>query len=91
MITKYFANVVVRFNPFLPAGKSARLFLARVPAAAKVDCKVLTKPTDEQEIQVTFKDKHVMKVNPSAMTLEDLSEYFDVHSRKLSIKESIND
>lgn len=91
MITKYFANVLVKFNPFSNAGKSARLFLSRVPTGTKIDCKVLTKPSDIQEIKVTFKDKHVMTANPATMRLADLSEYFDIHSRKLAIKDSIQD
>lgn len=89
MITKYFANVLVRFNPFSPAAKSSRLFLARVPASAKLNYKILDKETDIPEIKVEFKDKHVMTANPAEMSLEELKEHFNSHSRRLSIKDAI--
>lgn len=91
MITKYFSNVMIRFNPFSVGGKPTRLFLQRVPQGTKIDCKVITKPSDKQEIKVTFKDKHVMTIDPSTMNFNDLADYFDAHSRKLAIKDSIQD
>ncbi|KAK6460020.1 mitochondrial 54S ribosomal protein YmL44 [Scheffersomyces coipomensis] len=78
MITKYFANVAVKFNPFSPGGVSARLFLSRVPSSAKLETKVLTANSKEKpEIQVTFKDKTVMTADPNTI--------------KLAIKEAISD
>lgn len=91
MITKYFANVLVKFNPFSMGAKSARIFLSRMPPTAKIDFKLLNNPSDQQEIKVAFKDKHVMTVDPSTMTVADLGDYFDSHSRKLAIKDSIQE
>ncbi|KAK6205060.1 mitochondrial 54S ribosomal protein YmL44 [Scheffersomyces amazonensis] len=92
MITKYFTNVSVKFDPFSKGGRSARLFLARVPHSAKLETKVLTANSkDHQEISVTFKDKHIMKADPSKMKIDDLRDYFDSYSRKLVIKDAISD
>ncbi|ODV80035.1 uncharacterized protein CANTADRAFT_225516 [Suhomyces tanzawaensis NRRL Y-17324] len=92
MITKYFTNVVVKFDPFTAGGRSARLFLARVPSSAKISCKVLTKTsTDKPSIEVTFRDKNVMKADPVNMNITELREYFDTHSRKLAIQDAIKE
>ncbi|KAK6459051.1 mitochondrial 54S ribosomal protein YmL44 [Scheffersomyces xylosifermentans] len=92
MITKYFANVAVKFDPFTTGGRAARLFLARVPSSAKIEYKVLPKnSTIKPEIQVTFKDKFVMKADPSEMNINDLRDYFNTHSRKLAIKDAISE
>ncbi|CAD1808235.1 39S ribosomal protein L53/MRP-L53 family protein [Candida parapsilosis] len=91
MITKYFSNVSVKFNPFSTGAKSARIFLSRMPPTARIDFKLLKNPSDQQEIKVSFKDKHVMTADPSAMTVADLGDYFDSHSRKLAIKDSIQE
>lgn len=92
MITKYIKSVKVSFNPFLESGRSARLFLARMPQQVKVDCKVLTKTsTEKPSIEVTFQDKIVMQADPDLMSLNDLKELFNTHSRKLAIKEAIKD
>ncbi|KAG5420582.1 MRPL44 [Candida metapsilosis] len=91
MITKYFSKVSVRFNPFSPGAKSARIFLSRMPATAKIDFKVINNPSDQQKIEVTFKDKFNMTADPSTMSVADLGDYFDAHSRKLAIKDSIQE
>ncbi|RCK59177.1 54S ribosomal protein L44, mitochondrial [Candida viswanathii] len=91
MITKYFTHAVVRFHPFTEGARPARIFLQRLPSSTKIDCKVVTKPTDKQEIKVTFKDKHVMSVDPTTMNFEDMTDYFNVHSRKLRIQDAIQD
>lgn len=92
MITKYFATVTVKFNPFVASGRSARLFLSRVPSTSKINCKVLTNNTTEVPlIEVTFKDKHVMKADPETMNISDLANYFNTHSRKLAIQDAIKD
>lgn len=93
MITKYFTKVSVRFNPFAPSAKPVRLFLARIPSQVKsgcaVDFKILNNPEDKAEVKVTFKDKEVLQIDPESKSFQDLSAYFDTHSRKLAIKEAI--
>mmetsp|Transcript_6961 Transcript_6961/g.6930 ORF Transcript_6961/g.6930 Transcript_6961/m.6930 type:complete len:99 (+) Transcript_6961:1967-2263(+) len=98
MITKYFTKVSVKFDPFTPSSRSARLFLSRIPpsmkGACKIDYKVLTAscPASEKPVvEVTFKDKHVMQADPETMNFKDLSIHFDSHSRQLAIKEAISD
>lgn len=94
MITKYFTKVSARFNPFTPTAKPARLFIARIPGLQKsgcqVDCKVLTDPTEKPLIKVTFKDKHVMEIDPTSKSFDDLRAHFDAHSRKLALKEALD-
>ncbi|KAI5954552.1 MRPL44 [Candida jiufengensis] len=93
MITKYFTNVSIKFNPFTPGAKSARIFLSRMPSTTKIDYKVLNGDSkdQQQEIKIVFKDKHVMKADPSEMNVADLTDYFNSHSRKLAIKDSIQE
>lgn len=96
MITKYFTKVSVKFNPFTPGAKPARLFLSRIPTSLKpqcaVDYKVLTELSKEKPVvEVTFKDKHKMEVDPEKVNFVELSNHFDSHSRKLAIKDAITE
>ncbi len=43
------------------------------------------KPT----VKVVFKDKTELQADPTNMNFTELSNYFDRHSRKLALKESI--
>lgn len=92
MITKYFTKVTVRFNPFSDAAKPVRLFMGRIPSALKsgctIDYKILT-GNEEPLVKVTFKDKQEMEINPKNKRFEDLSSYFDAHSRRLALKDAI--
>lgn len=75
--------------------KTARLFLSSIPPVQRISNtsiqnEILTgssgkKPT----VKVIFKDKTEMETDPSTMTFKELSNFFDRHSRKLSLKESI--
>ncbi|VEU21668.1 DEKNAAC102404, partial [Brettanomyces naardenensis] len=56
-----------------------------------VDLEVLTKKSKSKPlIEVTFKDKTVMKGDPSSMTMDDFIHMFDRHSRVLQFKEEIS-
>ncbi|SCU82431.1 LADA_0C05226g1_1 [Lachancea dasiensis] len=95
MITKYFTKVVVKFNPFGKEAKSARLLLSAIPPAQRltgtsIQNKLLTAASTESPIvKITFKDKTEMEADPTKMTFKELGNYFDRHSRKLGLKESI--
>lgn len=96
MITKYFTKVTVKFDPFAPSARPARLFLARIPPSLKGQCQinhqVLTQSSPASEkpiIEVTYKDKHILKADPAKMTYTELQQHFDAHSRKLVLKDSI--
>ncbi|CEP61795.1 mitochondrial 54S ribosomal protein mL53 LALA0_S04e00892g [Lachancea lanzarotensis] len=95
MLTKYFTKVVVRFNPFGKEAKCARLLLSAIPPAQRlsgvsVQNELLTTDTTKKPtVKITFKDKAEMEVDPSGMTFKELGNYFDRHSRKLRLKESI--
>lgn len=93
MITKYFTKVSAKFNPFSATAKPARLFLARIPnqlkSGCQVDCKLLSSPSDQPMIKVTFKDKHTMEIDPTDKNFEDIRALFDAHSRKLALQEAL--
>ncbi|SCV05889.1 LANO_0H17414g1_1 [Lachancea nothofagi CBS 11611] len=95
MITKYFTKVVVRFNPLGKEAKSARLLLCAIPPAQRtsgtsIQNELLVNGSSKSPIvKITFKDKTEMEADPSSMTFKELGNYFDRHSRKLSLKESI--
>ncbi|QPG73594.1 hypothetical protein FOA43_000906 [Brettanomyces nanus] len=96
MITKYFTNVVVKFNPFGPEARAARSVLSEIPpklrTQCKVDLEVLTKnSTNNPLVEVTFKDKTIMKGNPAQMTMEDFAHMFDRHSRQLQFKDDVSE
>ncbi|QLG71162.1 hypothetical protein HG535_0B02000 [Zygotorulaspora mrakii] len=95
MITKFFAKVVVRFNPFGTEAKTARLLLSAIPPAqriqgAQIQNEVLTSDSVKvPTVKITFKDKTEMEVDPRTTSFQEISNIFDRHSRKLSLKESI--
>lgn len=96
MITKYFSKVTVKFNPFTPGAKPARLFLSRIPTSLKPQCSIDFKvlgegSVDKPLVEVTFKDKHKMSVDPEKVNFVELSNQFDSHSRKLAIQEAITE
>ncbi|GME84740.1 unnamed protein product [Ambrosiozyma monospora] len=95
MITKFFTNVVVKFNPFGPEAKAARSFLSQIPPSLRGLCPVSLELLNAQSknkpiVQVTFKDKEVMKGDPSHLNIADFTNMFDKHSRKLQFKEDIS-
>ncbi|AET40637.1 mitochondrial 54S ribosomal protein mL53 Ecym_6255 [Eremothecium cymbalariae DBVPG len=95
MITKYFTSVVVRFSPFSKEAKNARLFLSAIPpiqraSSTKLSTELMTdSSTKPSLIKVTFKDKTIMEVDPGSMSFKEISSFFDRHSRKLQLKDSI--
>lgn len=92
MITKYFASVKVKFDPFTASARPARLFLARIPSTTKIQCTILSQEdNDVPKIEVTFKDKYVMDACPASMNTVELASLFDSHSRKLALQDAIKD
>ncbi|EDO16569.1 hypothetical protein Kpol_1064p51 [Vanderwaltozyma polyspora DSM 70294] len=95
MITKYFSKIVVKFNPFGAEAKTARLFLCAIPPLQRmqgtmIQNELLTNGSTKKPIlKVTFKDKTEMETNPGEMTFQEVSNYFDTHSRRLQLKETI--
>lgn len=92
LITKYITKARVTFDPFLLAAASSRSFLARMPPLAKVDLKVLPQgSTTTPLIEVTFKDKHVMKADPAQMPYNDVADLLNSHSRRLLIDDAVKE
>lgn len=57
--------------------------------ACVIDNKLITDAKTEPLVKVTFKDKKTLEVNPTSMNFNELSAFFDRHSRSLQINESI--
>ncbi|ODV87184.1 hypothetical protein CANARDRAFT_217037 [[Candida] arabinofermentans NRRL YB-2248] len=95
MITKYFTKVVVKFNPFGPEAKSARIFLSQIPPSLRgicaIDFELLnSQSTKKPIVQVTFKDKTTMEGDPVNMNIADFANMFDRHSKKLAFQDEIS-
>lgn len=75
--------------------KTARLILSAIPPAQRlqgtqIKNELLTaNSTKTPSVKITFKDKTEMEVDPSKLSFQELSNIFDRHSRKLSLKESV--
>jgi large subunit ribosomal protein L53 len=59
MITRYLTEVTTKFNPFTPRAKTARLFLSKIPAAARLQMKVTATvlpktSTEEPVLRIKF-------------------------------------
>ncbi|KAJ6260391.1 54S ribosomal protein L44 [Drechslerella dactyloides] len=94
MLTKFLTNVAVSFNPFSKLSKSTRLFLSLLPPDARQTIKIQTKvlprtSEDAPKIAVTFKDGKLMELEPGKLSIKDLVEEVDRHSRMLRKKEEL--
>ena len=87
--------MLVRFNPFGAEAKTARLMLAAIPPhqrtlGTKIQSEILNNSiTKKPLVKITFKDKTDMEFDPSNTSFEEASNLLDRHSRKLRIKETI--
>ncbi|GMM46639.1 mitochondrial 54S ribosomal protein YmL44 [Pichia kluyveri] len=95
MITKYFTNVTVRFNPFGKEARCARAVLSQIPPSLKTSCKINLELLNDQStkkpfVEVVFKDKTTMSGNPGELALADFTNMFDKHSKKLLFKEEVD-
>ncbi|KAK3383235.1 39S ribosomal protein L53/MRP-L53-domain-containing protein [Lasiosphaeria ovina] len=89
MITRFITEVTTRFNPFSVRAKSARLFLAFLPADArsggmKITTKLLPRTSAEPSaLHVKFKDGKEMNLDVENMGIKSVVEEVDRHSRIL--------
>ncbi|KAF9736297.1 hypothetical protein PMIN06_008268 [Paraphaeosphaeria minitans] len=95
MITRFLTDVRVRFNPFSPRAKPARVFLSLIPPNAradgmKVETKVLPRTsTEPATLDVKFKDGKELKLELDKMRIPEVMEEVDRHSRLLARKEEL--
>lgn len=95
----FFILYILIFNPFISTtARTPRLFLAAIPprqrlTGTKIQYEIIdsSTPADRKHplIRVTYKDKKEMEVDTSNMTFQEVSNFFDGHSRKLRIKEAV--
>ncbi|KAI9749586.1 MAG: 39S ribosomal protein L44, mitochondrial [Lichina confinis] len=89
MITRFLTDVTTSFNPFLHGSKTARLFLAFLPADARKTMRINTKllPRSSREasqLQLKFKDGKEMSLDVEKLSVRDIIEEVDRHSRVLN-------
>ncbi|KAJ4287986.1 39S ribosomal protein L44, mitochondrial [Kalmusia sp. IMI 367209] len=95
MITRFLTNVSVKFNPFSPRAKPARLFLSLIPPNAraegmKVETKMLPRTSKEPAtLGVKFKDGKEINLELDKMRITEVMEEVDRHSRLLARKEEL--
>ncbi|KAL8694444.1 MAG: hypothetical protein Q9218_000936 [Villophora microphyllina] len=76
------------FNPFRRPGRTCKIFLAQLPPNArqtmKINAKVLAKSSREPSLlKLKFKDGKEMQLDTEKLSLKDLMEEVDRHSRIL--------
>ncbi|KAF2682779.1 hypothetical protein K458DRAFT_341628 [Lentithecium fluviatile CBS 122367] len=95
MITRFLTNVRVKFNPFSPRAKPARLFLSLIPPDARasgmvIDTKMLPRTSKEPAtLGVKFKDGKELNLELDKMRITEVMEEVDRHSRILARKEEL--
>ncbi|KAF2468096.1 uncharacterized protein BDR25DRAFT_57659 [Lindgomyces ingoldianus] len=95
MITRFLTDVRLKFNPFSPRSKSARLFLSLIPPSARVDgmkieSKMLPRHSKEPaSLALKFKDGKEMDLELDKMRITEVMERVDRHSRLLARKEEL--
>ncbi|KAF2186855.1 hypothetical protein K469DRAFT_629559 [Zopfia rhizophila CBS 207.26] len=95
MITRFLTDVRVKFNPFSPRSKSARLFLSLMPPSArsngmKIESQMLPRHSKEPAfLGLKFKDGKEMKLDLDKMRITEVMEEVDRHSRQLARKEEL--
>ncbi|KAF2118550.1 39S ribosomal protein L53/MRP-L53-domain-containing protein [Lophiotrema nucula] len=95
MITRFLTNVNLRFNPFSPRSKSARLFLSLIPPGARangllIQSKMLPRASKEPAtLEIKFKDGKQMHLDLDKMRITEVTEELDRHSRTLARKEEL--
>ncbi|KAF2253488.1 hypothetical protein BU26DRAFT_420131 [Trematosphaeria pertusa] len=95
MITRFLTDVRVKFNPFSPRSKPARLFLSLIPPNAradgmKVETQMLPRTSKEPStLGVKFKDGKEMNLDLDKMRITEVMEEVDRHSRLLARKEEL--
>ncbi|CAO1597931.1 39S ribosomal protein L44, mitochondrial [Xanthoria calcicola] len=88
MLTKFITEVTTTFNPFRRPGRTCRVFLAHLPANARSTMRITTNilPRDSQDrslLKLKFKDGMEMQLDAEKMSIKDLMEEVDRHSRLL--------
>ncbi|ORY08202.1 39S ribosomal protein L53/MRP-L53-domain-containing protein [Clohesyomyces aquaticus] len=95
MITRFLTDVRVKFNPFSPRSKSARIFLSLMPPNAradgmKIESKMLPRASkDPATLALKFKDGKEMNLDLEKMRITEVTEQVDRHSRQLARKEEL--
>ncbi|KAF3923422.1 hypothetical protein ABW21_db0206555 [Orbilia brochopaga] len=89
MLTKFLTNVAVTFNPFSKLSKSTRIFLSLLPPDARQTIKIQTKVLPRTSEETPKIDGKLMELEPGKLSIKDLVEEVDRHSRMLRKKEEL--
>ncbi|KAF2013385.1 hypothetical protein BU24DRAFT_424388 [Aaosphaeria arxii CBS 175.79] len=96
MITRFITDVRVKFNPFSPRSKPARIFLSLIPPSAraegmKIESKILPRASKEPStLALKFKDGKEMNLELDKMRIPEVMEQVNRHSRILARKEELS-
>ncbi|PVI02459.1 hypothetical protein DM02DRAFT_522859 [Periconia macrospinosa] len=96
MITRFLTDVRVKFNPFSPLSKPARLFLSLIPSDARangltVATQMLPRASKEPPtLGLKFKDGKEMDLKLEHMRITDVMEEVNRHSRQLARQEDLS-
>ncbi|KAI9830770.1 MAG: 39S ribosomal protein L44, mitochondrial [Phylliscum demangeonii] len=94
MITRFLTEVSTTFNPFRRRSKNARLFLTFLPANARDTMQIRTTmlPRESEQpsaLKLLFKDGKEMDLDTETLTVKEIMEEVDRHSRKLARVEAL--
>ncbi|QDS72937.1 hypothetical protein FKW77_008258 [Venturia effusa] len=94
MIPRFLTDVTIKFNPFSPRSKAARIFLSMLPPNARQTMKIsvaqLPRASDEKAtLAVKFKDGKEMSFDPETVKIKKVIEEVDRHSRLLARQEEL--
>ncbi|GAO13993.1 hypothetical protein UVI_02035460 [Ustilaginoidea virens] len=90
-------EVTVKFNPFSPCAKPARLFLTLLPPDARahgtaITTSLLSRSSPESSsLNVKFKDGKELKFDCAKTNIKGLVEEVDRHSRQLQKAADLKD
>ncbi|TID16338.1 mitochondrial ribosomal protein L44 [Venturia nashicola] len=94
MIPRFLTDVTVKFNPFSPKSKAARIFLSLLPPDARQTMKIsvaqLPRASEEKAtLAIKFKDGKEMSFDPEIVKIKKVVEEVDRHSRLLARQEEL--
>jgi len=95
MITKFITEVRTTFNPFTKNAKTCRIFLASLPPNArqimKINTKILPRGSlAKSTLDLKFKDGLEMKLDTEKLSINDVMEEVNRHSRGLNRKAELS-
>jgi len=95
MIPRFLTDITIKFNPFNPRSKPARIFLALLPPNARQTMKISVSQlpqhsTEKSVLGLKFKDGKEMKFDPETVKIKEVVDEVNRHSRALARQEELS-